>query len=188
MLRYASWALLMLLVLGLVLALLPSPAVQAAQGVTLTGVSMKLYPQQDPNAVWEFQSDRIQYDPIEGKSTLSGVQTGKRMVKGELDMTITAPGIEIDRTDDLHMKQAVLYIPKQCTTLTIQKNVRIQQQSGIKGEGLVWRSANTNMVGKAIDAPFDLGPDTLVTKPEFVSDLDAPEQCVNGEIVEKPED
>ncbi|GGJ21347.1 hypothetical protein [Deinococcus roseus] len=188
MLRYASWAFLGLLLLGLVLALLPSPAVQAAQGVKLIGVSMKLYPQQDPDAVWEFQSNTIQYDPIEGKSVLNGTQSGKRMVKGTLDMTITAPGIEIDRTDNLHMKEAVLNIPKQCTTLKIQKDVTIDQASGFSGQRVQYRAANTDMTADAITAPFDLGPETQMTKPKLVSDLDAPEKCVHGEIVEKPED
>ncbi|GEM48101.1 hypothetical protein [Deinococcus cellulosilyticus] len=188
MLRYASWALLLLLVLGFVLALLPSPSVQAAQGVKLMEVSMKLYPQQDPDAVWEFHSKDIQYDPIEGKSVLNGTQTGKRMVKGELDMTVTAPGIEIDRTDNLHMKEAVLNIPKQCTTLKIQKDVTIDQASGFSGKQVQYRAANMDMTADAITAPFDLGADTQMTRPRFVSDLDAPETCVGGAIVEKPED
>ncbi|MBB6099297.1 hypothetical protein HNR42_002735 [Deinobacterium chartae] len=190
MLKYAPWALLALIALGIVVALLPTPRVEAGAGVQLSGVSMRLYPAQDPDAVWVFRTDRIAYNPQKGESRLEGLQNGERRVRGKLDMTIRTDQLTIDAYDNLRTPQAVLTIPEQCATITLGDPqggvpVLIDQDRGFSGPSVRMETPSYTLVGKSISAPFDLGADTSIRGAEFVGDLDSPFECVGGKVVNK---
>lgn len=138
-LRVSGLLLLAILAFGLLFSLLPARPHAGASGVTLSSARLSLYPEQDPGAVWRFQAREVRVNPELNENTLGGLGRGERWVRGQdgksrLDLTLSAPSLTIDGDDNLHTARATIYIPADCTTLTLQgregRPVVINQQSG----------------------------------------------------------
>lgn len=190
MLKSASIALAGLLVLGGVVAVWPTAKPQDAGGVQLSGVEMRLYPSQDPNAVWRFGAKHIRYDPQLRQSVLTELEEGQRWVNGKLDMTLQASSLTIDVNDNLLTTQAKLFLPSLCTSVEMgdkayPNGVTINQNVGFSGRKVHYQDANTTLTAKSIRANFDL-TQTQLEEPSFDSALDAKVVCRNGRLVPKP--
>lgn len=102
MLRVALLAMSLLLAGLISLTLLPrvEQTVPAAT-ITLLSPSLTLYPQADADAVWYFDAERAQYDPNARETVLENIAEGQRVAGGEVDFTLTAEHVTIDRRDNL---------------------------------------------------------------------------------------
>jgi hypothetical protein len=190
MFRYASSALLILLVLAGLTALIPPPQTQIKKGVELLGVDMRLYPRTEkPGVVWLFAADKIVNRPEDGESVLSGMKLGKRMINGTLDMTLQADHLTIDSQDNLYTDQVVMSIPKECTTLSFgepgqNKAVVIDQNSGFSGPNVKYRDAYAVLTAKSIRSDFELHNASMPGQKLTIA-LDPKNECVNGRIVKR---
>ncbi|AFZ68459.1 hypothetical protein [Deinococcus peraridilitoris] len=186
MLKYSWLALGVLLAFGVIVALLPEGEQARSQpGVTLSGVNLRLYPQQDQEAEWRFRAQDISFDPLSGETEIVKPTKGERLLRGKLDMTISTERLVIDSSDNLQTLKAQLYIPSQCTTLdlegTAETPVRIDQTRGytaptgkMSSPGVVSEIAN-------LVSSFQLDAQGDVKKMEV--DPDASGECVDGKLV-----
>ena len=187
MLRYSYALLAALLVFALVVALLPEPpSLKAQSGVTLRGVSLRLYPAQDAQAEWRFRAPSITFDPLSGETDIERPDVGQRMLNGAVDTTIRTERLAIDANDNLHTQQADLYIPAQCLTVkltgTPKQPVVIDQQIGFSGPQASMIYPDTIFTAGPVQASFDL-KQTSFTNPKLDAQLDSKQDCVNGQIV-----
>lgn len=90
------------LVILIALTLWPQkPRINPSGIITLTGAAVTLYPQADPEAVWYFGSDRVNFDPNTSETTLYNIQNARRTVKNKTDFTLLAPEVVIDAEENL---------------------------------------------------------------------------------------
>jgi hypothetical protein len=188
MFRYASSALLILLVLAGLAALIPPPQPQNKKGVELLGVELRLYPRTEkPGVVWLFAADKIVNRPEDGESVLSGMKLGKRMVNNALDMTLKAEHLTIDSQDNLYTDQVVMSIPKECTTLSFgepgqARAVVIDQNAGFSGPNVRYQDAYAVLTAKSIRSDFELHNASMPGQKLTIA-LDPKNECVGGQIV-----
>jgi hypothetical protein len=99
-------------VVGLVaLALLPQRERTVPAGtVELTNARLTLYPQADPEAVWHFSAERVEYEPDIGETTLYAIRDAERRVGGETDFTLEAERVVIDAQDNLLSDHVEVFI------------------------------------------------------------------------------
>ncbi len=177
-----------LLLLGVVVAFLPAPRSSDASGVELSGVKMRLYPRTEArNVVWLFQAKTIAYNSSQSESVLSGLEQGKRLVRGKLDMTLETKSLTIDQNDTLYSDFVTLTIPKECTTFTFgqpgtPRAVMIDQNSGFSGPNVKYKSAVAVLTARSVQSDFAL---TNLRMPgaRFSGDLDGVMECRNGKTV-----
>lgn len=190
MFRYASSALLILLVLAGLTALIPPPQTQIKKGVELLDVNMRLYPRTEkPGVVWLFAADKIVNRPEDGESVLSGMKLGKRMVNDKLDMTLSAKNITIDNQDNLYTDFVTMNIPSGCTTISFgalgqAKAVVIDQNTGFSGPNVHYRDAYSVLTAKSIRSDFELHNASMPGQKLTIA-LDPKNECVNGRIVKR---
>jgi len=101
-LRIALFAMSLLLagLIGLTLMPRTEQTVPAAT-ITLLSPSLTLYPQADAAAVWHFDAEQAQYDPNARETVLETISEGERVENGEVDFTLEADRVTIDRRDNL---------------------------------------------------------------------------------------
>ena len=178
----------MLLLLGVVVAFLPAPRSSEGGGVELSGVKMRLYPRtEEKGVVWLFQAKTIAYDPGQSESVLKGLEQGKRIVGGKLDMTLETKALTIDQNDTLYSDLVTLSIPKECTTISFGQRgnpraVTIDQNTGFSGPNVKYRNANAVLGARSVQSDFAL-KNLRMPGTRFLTDLDAPMECKNGKIV-----
>ena len=191
MLRLSGLVLAALLLFGLIFALLPAAPSVASSGVTLSGVQLKLYPAQDPQAEWRFTAQQISVDPQKGETALDQLGQGARWVQGEQgqlqeDMTIKAQKLIIDAQDNLHAKQAQLYTLADCSTFTLsslgQQEVIINQQGGYSAPRGQISSPVQSGAFKNISANFDFSNFQAEQDPGAEFHTAAAQRCVNGQL------
>jgi hypothetical protein len=134
-LRYAFLALTVVLGLLVVLSLLPQRrAVIPDSTIDLQNATVTLYPQQDQDAVWNFSSPTVEYNPETRDTTLYKVQDGKRVVDGKTDFTLESEQVTISSDDNLRGDRIVVKLLEEETTLDMQskgdRQVQINQASG----------------------------------------------------------
>ena len=153
-------ALIAIAAFGFVFALMPSPQAAARGDVRLEGVRLALYPAADPNARWTFSADEVLYNPDTRESTVMRPRDGRRLVNGELDLTLDADQVTIDGADNLRTPQATIFIPKGCYLMRLGQPgatpVFIDQNAGYRAPYVDIRSTNYHQIGVNFSASFDL--------------------------------
>lgn len=125
----------MVIVLLIFAALLPGRqrSVPAAT-IKLAEAEVTLYPQADPEAVWYFSANEVNYDPDSRETTLFELSDGKRTVGGETDFTIRSQQLTINSEEDLIGEQMLIHLLEANWDLTMQARegemVRIDQREG----------------------------------------------------------
>lgn len=113
----------------------PPEQVAPAGTVLLRGTAVTLYPQADLGAVWYFASDEVTYDPQKRETILSTLQRGERVVGGEVDFTLEANELIIDRQEDIRSPAITAYIPADDLTVAMSEKsgrvVLIDQREGL---------------------------------------------------------
>ncbi len=135
MLRLTAIALALTVVGLLVVALLPQEE-RAVPGevIELSDARVTLYPQADPEAVWYFDADSVDYDPVVGETTLYSVDDARRTVDGATDFTLQSDEVVIDTEDNLRGEQMLVHLVEANWDLTMQageeRQVVIDQAEG----------------------------------------------------------
>ncbi|WP_188963739.1 hypothetical protein [Deinococcus aquiradiocola] len=166
MLRVSVIVLVCVVAFGTLFSLLPSGSGAAARsGVTLQGVQFSLYPEQDPGAVWRFQARQVTIDPLRDENRLDDLGRGERWLHrpGEpetLDLTLRTRRLVIDQDDNLQAQEATMYIPRDCTTLTLRSTadrpVLINQRSGYSAPYVSIDNPSIQAEYDDFTSPFDL--------------------------------
>lgn len=169
-----------LLALGVTVALLVAlsllPQRERAQPggtIALAGAQVTLYPQADPDAVWTFEAERVDYEPDVGETVLRDMGDAARTVGGETDFTLASERITIDAQENLRGNRIQAHLIEANWDLDMQgiddRQVLIDQAQGrfevplldYRGDGIgESRDQNVSMT-------FDLkgfsagGPDTV---------------------------
>ena len=135
MLRLTAVALAVTVVVLLVVALLPQQE-RAVPGeiIELSGANVTLYPAADPEAVWYFAADTVDYDPALGETTLYAIEDARRTVSDETDFTLQSDEIVIDTEDNLRGERMLVHLVEANWDLTMQagegSQVLIDQAEG----------------------------------------------------------
>ncbi len=173
MTRYAVLLLLAIAGVSYYFANLPvTPPPPRERGVVLEGVRLRLYPKSDPKAEWVFYAERIENNPARQTSKAGGLREGARYVDGELDLTLAAPEVTIDRNDDLTLPYANIEIPRECYEIRLgsedEPPVRIRQDRGfyaptftLLGPGISIRGERFNSDFKLEEASWENGEDIV---------------------------
>ncbi len=174
MLRPALLALSATVALLVTLSLLPQRERTVPGGtIALRGAQVTLYPQADPEAVWNFAAERVDYEPDTGESVLYAIADAERTVGGETDFTLASEQITIDAQENLRGQRIQAHLLEANWDLDMQgvgdRQVLIDQVQGrfevplldYRGDGIgESRDQNVSMT-------FDLkgfsagGPDTV---------------------------
>ena len=78
--------------------------------IELADATVTLYPQADPEAVWNFAAPEVDYEPDTRQTTLLGIEDGKRTVDGETDFTLAADEVTIDSDDNLSGEKMLAHL------------------------------------------------------------------------------
>ncbi|MFC6661036.1 hypothetical protein [Deinococcus multiflagellatus] len=127
---------------ALVFAFVPTGRRDAGTGVTLSGVELRLYPSRDPDAVWSFRAAKVDSDPLQNRTRLTGLSGGQRVVKEKdargrytgrmtLDARLTTPDLTIDGQDNMTTRQARITLVKECADIDLTGN----EQTLVRIEG-----------------------------------------------------
>ena len=135
MLRLSLIALGAVVIALLVLALLPRrERVVPGEDIVLDDAQVTLYPQADPEAVWHFRSQRVDYNPTSRESVLYDLADSERVVDGETDFTLQSDEVTIDAQDNLRGEQILVHLLESNWDLDMQakdgNTVLIDQQQG----------------------------------------------------------
>lgn len=135
MLRLSIIALAAVVGLLMLVSLLPKkPRVIPDSTINLQNTTLTLYPQEDPEAVWFFNSPTVEYNPDSRETTLFNVQDGKRTVDNETDFTLESEKVTIGSDDNMYGDKIVVNLIEEETTLDMQSKdgrmVLINQAQG----------------------------------------------------------
>ncbi len=135
MLKLTATALAVTVVALLVVALLPQQErTVPGEIIELSGAAVTLYPEADPEAVWYFDADTVDYDPALGETTLYDVDDARRTVDDETDFTLQAEEVVIDPEDNLRGERMLVHLVEANWDLTMQageeRQVLIDQAEG----------------------------------------------------------
>ncbi|MFC6616419.1 hypothetical protein [Deinococcus radiophilus] len=198
MLKVGSYVLGALLLFALVFALMPASSPRTATGATLNDVSLTLYPANDPEAHWTFQADQVVNDPLSGETHLSTLKEGGRWVNGldasglptgekVLDARLAADDLTIDSQDNMTTREATITLIEQCADIHLSGNdaqpVVVQQNVGFSAP-----LAEVDAPGFKSEIPdlamtFDFTITGGSADSQTGWDMNATEQCVDGQIV-----
>lgn len=192
MLRFSVVALAALVLLGMVGALLPAPSVTERSGVSLLGVSLRLYPAQD-QAEWRFAVPHLSFNPVSGESQVSQLRRGERWVtedgRQRLDLTLAAARLTIGADDNLSSDAATLYILQDCMTVSLRGQegtlVQIDQNSGYSAPLAAVDSPTIRGRFRDLSAAFDLSRFEGEQLPGSQFDASASQECVGGQLQER---
>ena len=102
--------------------------------ISLSGAGVTLYPQADPDAVWHFAADRVDYESDVQETVLRDIGDAERTVGGKTDFTLASKRLVIDAQENLRGQQLEVYIPEAKWTLDMRNKpgtpVVIDQQEG----------------------------------------------------------
>ncbi|WP_425147810.1 hypothetical protein [Deinococcus sp.] len=192
MFRLSAVLLAVLLIFGLVFSLLPSGGDVARSGVTLRGVQLSLYPEQDPDAVWRFRATALRVDPLKSENTLDGLGQGERWLKKPdgsetLNLTLKADHLVIDADSNLRAEQAQIYILDGCVTLNMRsaagKPVFINQRSGYSAPDVQVSSPSLNLGFDDFSSSFDFKNARGDQRPGASAQIHPSSVCKAGKIV-----
>ncbi len=199
MLKWSAAALVAIVLFGLVFALLPGTTrPQDRTGVRLRGVSLRLYPAQDPNAEWRFQAPDLAFDPVKEEATITGLERGERWARPPvdaqhpaqplgLDLTLRTQQLTIDANDNIRTKEANIYLPRDCWSLDLRSNpaqqVLIDQNQGISAPAADIHSPAYNGQFSSVNVSFDLSRSNLVQEPGATVNPSPDVECVSGQII-----
>lgn len=135
MFRLALLALGLTVAVLVVLSLFPQQQqVTPAGTIALSGATVTLYPQADPDAVWHFAAEQVDYEPDLQETILRDIEDAERTVDGETDFTLASERLVIDAQENLRGQQLEVYIPEARWTLDMRSKpgtpVLINQQEG----------------------------------------------------------
>jgi hypothetical protein len=133
--RIALLALALTIVVLVSLSLLPQPTRQVPGGtIALTGATVTLYPQADPEAIWHFAAENVDYEPELGETILHDIKDASRTVAHKTDFTLTSEQITIDAQENLRGDVIEVYLPDVAWTLDMRgsadSSVLIDQEQG----------------------------------------------------------
>jgi hypothetical protein len=134
-LRLAIITLAVVVGLLLLVSLLPkAPRVIPDSTIHLENTTLTLYPQEDPDAIWFFNSPTVEYNPDSRETTLFKVQDGKRTVNNETDFTLESEKVTIGSDDNMYGDKIAVNLIEEETTLDMQSKdgrmVLINQAQG----------------------------------------------------------
>jgi hypothetical protein len=134
-LRTAIITLAVVVGLLLMVSLLPKkPRVIPDSTIDLQNTTLTLYPQEDPQAVWFFNSPNVEYNPDSRETTLFNVQDGKRVVEDETDFTLESEKVTIGSDDNMYGDNIFVSLIEEETNLDMQSKdgrmVFINQSQG----------------------------------------------------------
>lgn len=102
MLRLSFIVLICVFAILFVISLLPkSRQVIPDEAIKLAQVSLRLYPQEDPNAIWDFKSPTVEYKPEGQETVLYDIKDAARRVNDKIDFTIESDKIIIASDDNI---------------------------------------------------------------------------------------
>ncbi len=162
MVRYALAVLVLIGAVSYYFARLPVPEpAPPTTGVTLEEVDLTLFPSADPEARWTFHAARVQHNPARRESTVYGLEEGARYVGEELDLTLYAPEVVIDRHDNLRLPYATVVIPRyeweiQLGSPELGTPVYIRQNEGFAAPTMRLKGPGIRMVGRNFRSDFAL--------------------------------
>lgn len=138
------------------------------QTIFLSGVTLTLYPQADPDGIWHFAAPDVVYEPESRTMTLLDLETGERVEDGEVDLQLAAAEVVIDAREDLRADRmfALLSGSGECLTMlgSEARQVVVDQQRGrfeiplleLQGEGFGgenrWQEVRTSFDLEAFEA------------------------------------
>jgi len=159
-----------------------TPPPPREKGVVLEGVRLRLYPKSDPKAEWVFYAERIENNPARQVSEAEGLREGARYVDGELDLTLAAPRVTIDRNDDLTLPYAVVEIPKECYVIQLGSEggppVRILQDRGFTAPTFTLAGPGISIRGEGFRSDFKL-EDASWENGEDIVEMDNVKECAS---------
>lgn len=104
------------------------------EAILLENAQVTLYPQADPEAVWQFSAPNVDYHTQRQETTLFNIQDGKRLVNNETDFTLRSERITIDANDNLRGDNIFVHLIDANWNLDMQgraeRQVYIQQREG----------------------------------------------------------
>lgn len=117
------------------LSLLPKQARAIPDSIIyLDNAQVVLYPQEDPEAVWYFFSDTVEYNPDLRETTLYNIEEGKRTVNSKTDFTLSSEQVIISSDDNLRGEQLLAHILEDDIFLDMRsqqgRQVLINQREG----------------------------------------------------------
>lgn len=177
MFRLALLALGVTVALLVVLSLLPVRTRPVPGGtIVLSGAQVTLYPQADPEAVWNFAAERVDYQPDSGETVLRAIGDAARTVDGEVDFTLASERITIDAQENLRGEQIEVYIPDADWTLDMRDEpgtpVLIDQQQG-RFSAPFLDISGPNVASSAQDAGMDFDLKNFVSGGEGTRNSDS---------------
>lgn len=130
-----------LLALGLTVAVLVALSLfpqrrQVTPGgtIALTGAAVTLYPQADPDAVWHFAAEHVDYEPDVQETILRDIGDAERNVGGKTDFTLASKRLVIDAQENISGQQIEVYLPDVGWTLDMRARngdpVLLDQEQG----------------------------------------------------------
>ena len=136
MLRLAFITLGVIVVALVAVALLPEgERTIPSSTIELADATVTLYPQADPEAVWNFAAPVVDYEPDTRETTLLGIEDGKRTENGETDFTLAAEEVTIDSDDNLRGDKILAHLVNEGYDLDMEarenRPVLINQAEGI---------------------------------------------------------
>ena len=135
MFRLALLALGLTVVVLVALSLLPQRK-QATPGgtIALSDARVTLYPQADPQAVWHFAAEQVDYEPDVQETVLHDIKDAERTVDGKTDFTLASKRLVIDAQENLRGQRLEVYVPDVGWTLDMRAQngdpVRLDQEQG----------------------------------------------------------
>ncbi|HHO55595.1 MAG TPA: hypothetical protein ENK21_04345, partial [Trueperaceae bacterium] len=100
MLRLSFIALISVFAILFIISLLPKTSQTIPdEAIKLANVSLTLYPQEDPKAVWDFKSPSVEYKPESRETVLYNIKDAARRIDDEIDFTIESEKIIIASDD-----------------------------------------------------------------------------------------
>jgi len=153
------------------------------KGVVLEEVTIRLYPKSDPDAEWVFFAGKIENNPARQTSKATNLSQGARYVNGELDLTLSAPEVSIDRHDNLTLPYATIKIPKECYVIQLggegESPVRILQDQGFTAPKFTLQGPGISIRGEGFRSDFKL-EEASWERGEDIVEMDNVKEC-NGE-------
>ncbi|GHF40254.1 hypothetical protein HNQ07_001628 [Deinococcus metalli] len=198
------YALLAILGFALCFAFLPSGTVAGSgTGAVLSGVTFRLYPSRDADAVWSFAAQQVSSDPVAGETRLTGLSGGQRTVKERdprtnaltgrerLDARLDAPDLTIDDQDNMTTRQARITLVNECADIDLKGSaaqpVKIEQGQGFSAPVAEVRSPLLDGHYEKLRMRFDFYIEDADNEHSTTSsNLDTTERCVNGKRVNTP--
>ncbi len=156
MFRLALLALGLTVAVLIVLSLFPQQQQVTPGGtIALSGATVTLYPQADPDAVWHFAAEQVDYEPDAQETVLRDIGDAERTVGGKTDFTLASKRLVIDAQDNIYGQQIEVYLPDVGWTLDMRAR---------NGEPVLLNQEQGRFVAPAIDIAEKTGENISSSK------------------------